>query len=123
MQDALTVTSANPAVVAHQGGVDVKRLERIEVAAVRLDDVITRHHFEDFDLLQIDCEGYDGEVVKSIDLKRFRPKIIQFEHGHMKRSDLAQLEQLLSAHGYSVVYGGRFADSLAMSAEFMARLA
>jgi FkbM family methyltransferase len=123
MQDSLTVTSANPRVVARQAGVAASLLERVEVEAVRLDDLIARHQFEDFDLLQVDCEGYDGEVMKSIDLARYRPKIVQFEHGHLTRPDLDQLERRLSLHQYHFLYGGRFADSLAVSSEFMAGLA
>lgn len=122
MQDALTVTSANPSVVAKQGGVSVDRLERVDVPALRLDTLITKHGFEDLDLLQIDCEGFDGEVIRSLDLTRFRPSLIQFEHGHMTRRDLAATEELLSSHGYHFLYGGRFADSLAMASECMERL-
>jgi hypothetical protein len=43
-----------------------------------------RHGFSEFDLLQIDCEGFDGEVLKSF----HRPALIQFEHAHMLRGDL-----------------------------------
>lgn len=122
MQDALTVTSVNPSVVARQGGVSVDQLERVDVPALRLDALIAKHGFEDLDLLQVDCEGFDGEVIRSLDLTRFRPSLIQFEHGHMKRKDLASTEELLSGHGYRFLYGGRFADSLAMAGECIDRL-
>ena len=83
MQDALTVTSKNPKVVAHQGGVLPGQLEQVIVPARRLDDLIERHQMFSLDLLQIDCEGYHGEVLNSIDLNLHRPRLIQFEHGHM----------------------------------------
>lgn len=123
MQDALTVTSMNPKVVAHQSGTLPGQLERVLVPAMRLDDLIELHQVTSLDLLQIDCEGYDGEVLKSIDLNLHRPCLIQFEHGHMKISDLVELEQRLDGHGYRLFYGGRFADSLSMSDEFLASLA
>jgi FkbM family methyltransferase len=97
MQDVLTVTSMNPKVVAHQGGVLPGQLEQVIVPAMRLDDLIERHQMFSLDLLQIDCEGYDGEVLKSIDLNLHRPRLIQFEHGHMKISELVEIEQWLTA--------------------------
>jgi FkbM family methyltransferase len=123
MQDALTVTSMNPQVVAGQGGVRASELERVVVPAMRLDELIERHKVASLDLLQIDCEGYDGEVLMSIDLNLHRPRLIQFEHGHMKRADLDGLEQRFTGQGYRLFYGGRFADSLAMADEFLASLA
>jgi FkbM family methyltransferase len=96
MQDSLSVTSAHPQVVARQGGVAAHQLEQVLVPAVRLDELIERHALTDLDLLQIDCEGYDGEVLQAIDLSRHRPRLIQFEHGHMARGDLDALERRLA---------------------------
>lgn len=123
MRDSLSVTSLHPEVVARQGGVAPQQLERVVVPALRLDELIERHALQQLDLLQVDCEGYDGEVLRSIDLGRHRPRLIQFEHGHMGRADLDALEQRLAGHGYRLLYGGRFADSLAMSEEVLAELA
>jgi len=123
MLDSLSVTSAHPQVVARQGGVAAQELERVVVPALRLDELIERHGFADLDLLQIDCEGYDGEVLQAIDLQRHRPRLIQFEHGHMARPDLVALERRLAGHHYRLLYGGRFADSLAMPEEVLAQLA
>lgn len=121
--DPLSVSSLRPDVVARQGGVASRALERVVVPALRLDALIERHHFEAIDLLQIDCEGYDGEVLRSIDLARHRPRLIQFEHGHIPRPQLTALERRLQSHGYRLLYGGRFADSLAMPEEVLAQLA
>lgn len=123
MQDSLTVTSMHADVVAKQGGVRAGALERVIVPALTLDSLIIRHGFSEFDLLQIDCEGFDGEVLKSLDLSIHRPALIQFEHGHMLRRDLNDLERRFSAHDYEILYGGRFADSLAMSKECLESLA
>ncbi|MCP9899605.1 hypothetical protein KBZ12_02970 [Cyanobium sp. Cruz CV13-4-11] len=107
MLDSLFVTSAHPQVVARQGGVAAHQLERVLVPALRLDELIER---------------YDGEVLQAIDLSRHRPRLIQFEHGHMARGDLDALERRLAGHHYRLLYGGRFADSLAMPAEMLAQL-
>jgi hypothetical protein len=123
MQDSLTVTSMYADVVARQGGVDAHSLERVVVPALTLDALIKRHDFSSFDLLQVDCEGFDGEVLKTLDLNTSRPSLIQFEHGHMQRQDLNDLERRFAAHDYELLYGGRFADSLAMPRNFLESLA
>jgi hypothetical protein len=41
----------------------------------------------------------------------------------MLRRDLNDLERRFSAHDYEILCGGRFADSLAMSKEYLESLA
>lgn len=71
-----------------------------------------RHGVEHVDLIQIDTEGYDYEVVKLIDLERFRPALIVYEHVHLSAADRAACEQLLRDHGYEV--GEFHLDTLAL---------
>jgi hypothetical protein len=110
-------------VVARQGGVLSQQLERVEVPALRLDELIEHHSFSDLDLLQSEREGYDGEGLQAIDLSRHRPRLIRFEHGNIARADFDALERRLADHDYPLFRGGRFADSLAMPAETLAQLA
>ena len=90
--------------------------------AITLNDLIASHQYETFDILQVDCEGFDGEVLKSLDFKNCRPKIIQFEHGHMSRMQKEEAAKLLIAAKYEFFYGGRQCDSLALSTEFASKL-
>lgn len=122
MDHSLTISSTNSSVVAAQARVSESMLERIVIPALTLDALIERHQCSDLDILQVDCEGYDARVLESIDLVRHRPRLIQFEHGHLKRSDLSVLEERLARKEYRLLYGGKFADSLALSNEFLAML-
>jgi len=50
--------------------------------------------------VQIDTEGYDLEVIKLIDLERFRPTLLMFEHLHLASADFETCLQRLRDHGY-----------------------
>ncbi len=55
---------------------------------------------ERVDFLQIDAEGYDYEILKTVDLRRYRPTIINFESHFLSRGDAEECKALLRAHGY-----------------------
>jgi FkbM family methyltransferase len=56
------------------------------------------------DLLTIDVEGHDFNVLKGLDLTKYRPKVIIIEtHSLDKICDMA-VYKYLSAHGYSLKY-------------------
>lgn len=59
------------------------------------------------DLLQIDAEGYDWPIIRSIDFSRLRPRIIRFEYRHMTTAEADECLTLLSKHGYSFVIESR----------------
>ena len=52
------------------------------------------------DLIQIDAEGYDWPIIRSIDLTRIRPRMIRFEYRHMSDADADACLAHLSSHGY-----------------------
>lgn len=52
-------------------------IECIEVPAERLEVIMDRNGFLDADVIQIDCEGWDFEVIKSLGI--IRPPVINFE--------------------------------------------
>jgi len=62
---------------------------------------------KNLDLLIVDTEGYDYEILLSIDFSIIKPRIIHFEHG--VRNALMSSEQFMSisdhlnAHGYQII--------------------
>lgn len=72
------------------------------VQCVPLEDVLSRNRVERIDLIHIDTEGFDYEVLRQIDFRRFRPAVILFEHEHLTASDAIEAERLLLEHGYSL---------------------
>lgn len=52
------------------------------------------------DLVQIDAEGFDWPIIRSIDFAKLRPAIIRFEYRNMPARDADKCLELLAAHGY-----------------------
>lgn len=109
--------SSNAAITARQLNLDPKDLQRIDIPAITLDKLFEKHGLAELDLLQIDAEGFDWQVLKTLDLQRFRPAIIQLETGHLQRPDLAAMAQALNAADYLIYFGGWQGDTLAMRAD------
>jgi hypothetical protein len=52
------------------------------------------------DLLQIDAEGHDWPILRSIDFSQLRPAIVRFEYRNMRPGDADACLVHLAAHGY-----------------------
>ena len=52
------------------------------------------------DLIQIDAEGYDWPIIRSIDFNSVRPAILRFEYRHMPPADADACLERLARHGY-----------------------
>jgi FkbM family methyltransferase len=109
-----SVASLNPRVTSMQLGVKPAELEEISVPTARLDALVEKYALHDLDLLQIDTEGHEPQVLDTLDLSKTKPKLIQFEHGHLPPKVVGTITASLNAHDYLVYYGGYQADSLAM---------
>jgi hypothetical protein len=52
-----------------------------------------------FDFLNIDCEGNDLKILKTIDLKKYTPKIIIIE---VSNENKKKIYSYLNSHGYKL---------------------
>ena len=109
-----SVVSFRKDAVAGQLNLGAMQLEEFKVPCMPLDDLLKKHQWTQIDLLLIDTEGLDYEVLKSISLKTYTPLIVQFEHGHLSPSDINSAVQYLAKHGYQILYGSRYLDTLAL---------
>ena len=73
-----------------------------EIECVALNDLLGEVEADHIDLLQIDVEGYDHELIRILDLERFVPSIVRFEHLHLTRDQHEACIDRLIAHGYKV---------------------
>lgn len=55
------------------------------------------------DLIQIDAEGYDWQIIRSIDFNCIRPQIIRFEYRNLSPRDGDDCLAHLAAHGYRFI--------------------
>lgn len=78
------------------------RLRVIDVPCLTFESLCRKHAVERIDLVHIDTEGYDFEVIKLIDLERWQPAAVLFEHKHLSDDDRAACAAHLAAHGYEL---------------------
>jgi hypothetical protein len=67
-----------------------------------LPEVLKKNGIRDVHLLHIDAEGYDYEVLKTVDLASAAPAAILLEHQNLSVGDKAELVQNLRRHRYLV---------------------
>jgi len=80
-------------------------LETIEVPCLSLSGLFAKYKVAKIDLLQIDAEGCDYEIIRSIPFDRFAPQVIRFEHAHLDPPAREECIQLLLSHSYKIVVG------------------
>jgi FkbM family methyltransferase len=53
-------------------------------------------------VLKIDTEGYDLEILRTVDLAAVAPRLILAEHANLTRQDTIEMADILLDHGYQV---------------------
>jgi FkbM family methyltransferase len=82
------------------------RLVSTEVPALTFTSLAAKHGVERVDLIHVDAEGSDVEVVMSIDLQRFRPRLLIYESYHLGAGEQARCRSHLEAQGYDTLEHG-----------------
>lgn len=91
------------------------RVTQIECPQYTLSTLFEKHALSRVDLLQVDCEGYDFEVITS--LGEYRPRLINFESFNLDNKDWNHWKNWAKNNGYGWVQGRQ--DTLAiLSANF-----
>ena len=73
-----------------------------EVEGVCFTTLMASHGLKSVDLILIDTEGYDLNILRTIDFQRFRPELIIYEDKHLSIPDKARAAALLRSYGYVV---------------------
>jgi FkbM family methyltransferase len=115
---ASSVVSMDPKVIAKQLHTRQSELEPLSVPCATLDKLVSKHQMSHLDILQIDAEGQDFNVLKTLDLSKTAPLIVQVEHGHLSPQEIDRLVQYLDKGGYRVFYGGYQGDTVALHERF-----
>jgi FkbM family methyltransferase len=71
-----------------------------DVECLPLQDVFDRNRVSAIDLVHIDTEGFDYKVLSQIDLQRYKPSVILFEHHLLPDEEFLQARRLLRGAGY-----------------------
>lgn len=88
-------------------GIDSKFIISEKVKCISFDGLLNKYSINQVDLLQIDTEGYDSEIIFSIDFSKIKPSIIHFEHGLrdgvMDKNTFLKVQSLLRENGYGII--------------------
>lgn len=82
-------------------------IEEISVKIKTIDLLFKENNVEKIDFLLIDCQGFDYEILKQLDFRRFSPDIINFEHSLFSPEELMRSRELLTKNEYKYfIYEG-----------------
>jgi FkbM family methyltransferase len=70
------------------------------VSCLTVESALQAGGFDSIDFVQIDAEGYDWPIIRSIDFAKIRPAILRFEYRNMSSSDADACLEHLARHGY-----------------------
>jgi FkbM family methyltransferase len=79
------------------------RLIRLDVPTLTFASLCAKHGIEEVDLLVIDTEGYDHEILRSIDFTGIRPRLVIYEHFHLAPEERAGTAELMREAGYETM--------------------
>jgi FkbM family methyltransferase len=98
-----------------KSGVPAERIVCTNIRCHTLDGLRLQHGFRTFDLVQIDAEGYDFEIIKTIDFGAASPSLIRFEHIHLSERDCTECVRMLAQQGYRFL--SEKSDIIALAAD------
>jgi len=75
----------------------------VKVRCTTVETVLKQHAFDSVDLIQIDAEGFDAAILRSINLDDITPAIIRFERAHIPEQELEQCLSRLADHSYRFI--------------------
>lgn len=80
-----------------------RRIDEIEVDCLTFQSLCDRHRVENVDLLVLDAEGADYELLKQIDIGRYRPRLLAYEHLFLSEDERDAAASLLAGLGYETL--------------------
>lgn len=93
--------------------------EQVQCSSV--EEILQEFGFIDINVLITDTEGYDFRILDNLDLNKFKPKIVLFEHGlaagTMTSNELDTLCKKFNNFGYQVSIINN--DAIAVKTQFM----
>jgi len=80
-----------------------ERLVSDKVNCITFEDLIKKHRVKKIDLLLIDTEGYDFNIIRTINFDTVKPRIIIYETRLLSPEDNTKCEIFLRSKGYRIL--------------------
>ncbi|MEE4488998.1 FkbM family methyltransferase [Streptomyces sp. BE230] len=78
-----------------------ERIRETEVNCLTFTTLCERSDVARVDVIHMDTEGHDYEILKSIDLVRYRPELVIYEHKHLDSTHRAAADAMMREYGYA----------------------
>lgn len=106
---------------AKEEGVEIpsdlsKMIETVQVPTMTVDQLFQKHHIDRFQILCVDTEGFDYEILKLFDFKKYTPEVVLFESKNLSNEDFASAQKILKDAGYSLFW--EKGDTLAVKYQY-----
>ena len=107
---------------AKEEGVEVpqdpsKIIETVFVPTLKVQTLLDKNNVQNFNVLCVDTEGYDFEILKLVDFKKYSPEVILFESKNLSDEDFIQAKELLIRNGYKLFW--EKGDTLAIKMSYL----
>lgn len=118
------LASVNRDLVRFNGDGIRGKIQEFNVPSLSVKSLLAKHQITDFDLLQIDTEGYDYNILTQFLEGGVLPRIIHFENNFLTGAQRTQVGQRFTALGYAFLNIGidTLAYRQASSEAFEARM-
>lgn len=80
------------------------RISEIRVLTRGLDDLLSEHGFTELDVAVVDTEGHDDIVLSTLDIPRWSPGLILFEHVLLSRAGSQMVKDRLQQLDYKMIW-------------------
>lgn len=77
---------------------DYLKVEKVETKSPQF--LMEKYNLQEYDVLQVDAEGFDFEIVKMFDIRNYPPKVIVYEEKHLNSSQVEEVKKYLNERGY-----------------------
>ena len=86
-------------ILKHLDGILEPYILSEEIKTIPLVDLLEKHKVTEIDLIHIDTEGYDYQVLSTVDFSKYKPSVILYEHEHLSDIEKRSAESLLNQNG------------------------
>lgn len=73
-----------------------------KIYCISFGELLSKYNIQYIDLLQIDTQGFDYQIIKSIDFNRIKPSMINYE-SMFDSPDKFNCKKILKRHGYTLI--------------------
>lgn len=84
-------------------------IEAVPVRTTTVDCLLAQHNVSSFDVLCVDTEGFDYEVLKLVDIAKYRPEVVFYESKNLSDSDYERSKALFEGYRLFWYRGDTFA--------------